>query len=113
MLQNLFFNLCFMKKTFLIIAVLLFVGAAVSGAFAGERFMSASESLKLSDEQFAKANEAEAAGNLEEATSQMEYSDDNAANANDAKTYGYAGAAGAGVLVIAGVVLLIVGRKEA
>lgn len=100
-----------MKKGLLIVAIVLFLGAAVAVALSVQSFMSYSDQMTVSDEQAAKAVAAEKVGNTDQSLRFLEYSTDNATFANEVKREGYYAVGGAVLLLIAGVVVLLRSRK--
>lgn len=101
-----------MKKGFLIAALVLFIGAAFSGAYAYERYTSHLESFQVSEEQYEKSGAAAAVGNDDQALRFMDYSTDNLRLSNEAKFSAWLGAAGVLVLVIAGIVVIRKGKEQ-
>ncbi len=101
-----------MKKTKLIIAIVLLVAGLVLGAYSISRFMSASELYTAADMQEQKSYVAEYAGNYGEAADQIRYATMSVQFAKEASTEGVV-VGGAGlVMIFAGGFLILKSRKS-
>lgn len=99
------------KKSFVLLAVLLIIAGGVAAAYSVERFMAAGERMTVSDEQAANSEAAKGAGSTDQATRFMEYSADNAKLSTEAQTMGIVAALGALVLFVAGGVVVRRGKE--